>query len=218
MTKAERISYYKNPFIGIFTSATEKYAFVPFDAPKKLTISLEEILEVETIKCSVGMGSTLLGAYVRGNSNGILVPSDSTDSEIKEFKKLGLNVEVIDAPQNALGNIVAANDNAAIINENLKSYKKQISNCLNVEVFETPLIAGANMVVTNKGLLLNSDYESMLKKFEEIFKVRGNIGTANFGVPYVGICMIANSKGFLIGDKTSGYELGRIEDALGFLG
>ena len=218
MTKAEKISYFKNPFIGIFLSVTENYAVLPTDAQKNLLEACKEILRVEPIKASISIGSTLLGIYIRGNSNGIILPSDSTDEEISIFKKIGLNVLVVDSIHTAMGNLIAANDRAAVVNENLKEYRKEIEDCLNVEVFETKILPGPNMVITNRGLLLNSDFEADLKNFEEIFKVKGNIGTANFGTPFVGICIVANSKGFIVGEKTSGYEMGRIEDALGFLG
>ena len=39
-------------------------------------------------------------------------------------------------------------------------------------------------------------------------------GTANKGVTSVGACIIANSKGAIVGGDTTGPELLRIEDAL----
>lgn len=218
MTKAEKVSYFKNPFIGIYISATENFAFVPIDTHDKLLSVIENTLQVKAVKTNVSFGSTLLGIYVRGNSNGVLLPSDSTDTEIKTFKKLGINVAIIDNAYNAMGNLVAVNDHAALINEKLSKDKKEIEDCLGVEVIETELMAGANMVVTNRGLFLNSNHEYELKDFERIFKVRGDVGTANFGVPYVGICILANSKGFLAGSSTSGFEMSRVDEALGFLG
>ena len=40
------------------------------------------------------------------------------------------------------------------------------------------------------------------------------IGTINHGVPFIGSGLVANSKGALVGDLTTGIELGRIEEAL----
>jgi len=38
----------------------------------------------------------------------------------------------------------------------------------------------------------------------------------NFGIPLIGAALLANSKGFAVGAETTGPELGRIVDALGF--
>jgi len=45
-----------------------------------------------------------------------------------------------------------------------------------------------------------------------------DVGTVNFGSPLVGSGILANSRGYVAGDETTGPELGRIEDALGFMG
>ncbi len=45
-----------------------------------------------------------------------------------------------------------------------------------------------------------------------------DIGTVSFGSPLVGSAILATTKGLITGTKTSGPELGRIEDALGFIG
>ena len=74
---------------------------------------------------------------------------------------------------------------------------------------------GAAGVVTNRGLLCHphaSKHElDLLKKR---FEVNADIGTANYGVPLVGACMIANAKGAIVGTATTPIELGRIEEAL----
>jgi translation initiation factor 6 len=43
------------------------------------------------------------------------------------------------------------------------------------------------------------------------------IGTVNHGDPMIGTGLVANSKGAIIGRNTTGIEMGRIEEALGFL-
>jgi translation initiation factor 6 len=44
------------------------------------------------------------------------------------------------------------------------------------------------------------------------------VGTACAGLKFVGLCVVANSKGALAGSSTTGPELGRIESSLGFIG
>ena len=74
------------------------------------------------------------------------------------------------------------------------------------------------MTVTNKGFLLYRDSTPAEINFvEDIFKVQGDIGTVGRGITLVGACSIANSKGVIVGEKTTGPEMARLEEALGFL-
>jgi translation initiation factor 6 len=78
---------------------------------------------------------------------------------------------------------------------------------------------GALAVVTNNGMLAKTSVtDEELASLEGIFKVKGAVGTANMGVPFVGLCMLANKHGFVAGELTSGYELNRIDEAFGFIG
>ncbi|RLF51129.1 MAG: translation initiation factor IF-6, partial [Thermoplasmata archaeon] len=43
------------------------------------------------------------------------------------------------------------------------------------------------------------------------------VGTVNHGAPLIGSGIIANSHGAIIGSLTTGIEMNRIEEALGFL-
>jgi translation initiation factor 6 len=42
------------------------------------------------------------------------------------------------------------------------------------------------------------------------------IGTINHGVPLIGSGLVANTKGAIVGNLTTGIELGRIDEALKF--
>jgi len=59
-----------------------------------------------------------------------------------------------------------------------------------------------------------SDEKKML---ESVFGVDVHIGTVNHGVPLIGSGLIANSEGAIMGTLTTGIEMGRIEESLGFL-
>ena len=59
--------------------------------------------------------------------------------------------------------------------------------------------------------------QKIKKWLEDIFDVKVMIGTVNHGVPLIGSGLVANTKGAIIGDLTTGIEMGRIEEALDFL-
>jgi translation initiation factor 6 len=46
--------------------------------------------------------------------------------------------------------------------------------------------------------------------------VPADIGTINYGGPLVGSGLIANHEGYVVGERTTGPELGRIEATLGY--
>ncbi|MBA5942745.1 MAG: translation initiation factor IF-6, partial [Methanophagales archaeon] len=55
-----------------------------------------------------------------------------------------------------------------------------------------------------------------LEFLEEIFELPVGIGSVNCGMPVIGAALLANTKGYAAGDETTGAELGRIVDILGF--
>jgi len=47
--------------------------------------------------------------------------------------------------------------------------------------------------------------------------VPADIRTINYGGPLVGSGLVANENGYVVGNDTTGPELGRIDDALGYI-
>ncbi|HET6399052.1 MAG TPA: translation initiation factor IF-6, partial [Candidatus Thermoplasmatota archaeon] len=52
---------------------------------------------------------------------------------------------------------------------------------------------------------------------KKVLLAPARIGTVNHGHGLVGAGLAANQHGFAVGSRTTGIELGRIDDALGFL-
>jgi translation initiation factor 6 len=71
---------------------------------------------------------------------------------------------------------------------------------------------------TNNGVLVHpKTSEDELSELDELFNVTVEVGTINYGSPFVGASLLANTKGYVAGRDTTGIELGRIEEALGFI-
>jgi translation initiation factor 6 len=125
---------------------------------------------------------------------------------------------------NAAGNDILANDNGALVHPDLhNSSVKKISDILGVPVYKGTIASlgtvGMAAVVTNKGCLCHPKVTVEEKRqLEKVFDVDVMIGTVNHGFPMIGSGLVANTKGAIIGDMTTGIEMGRIEEALGFLG
>jgi len=217
------LSYEGVPEIGIFIRITEDYVFLPPNMKEETVEEIEKDLDVHAVKITVN-GLPLLGCLIAGNSNGIIVSPHITEDEFRRIEKeVHIPVERLKSRHSAAGNIILANDSEALVYRGLeKTAVEQIRRVLGVPVqrgcVDAVSLVGMAAVVTNKGILAHpKTSEKELVMLEELFLVRGDIGTVNMGSPMVGMGLAANSKGYIAGENTTPIEIGRIEDALGFL-
>ena len=217
-----RIDIVGNPNVGVFIQATDDYAIVPYNLIDEKVKLVEEILEVPAVKSSVS-GSSLIGSLSVANSKGIVVSPHVLDREVEQFKELGLEVAAIPGTYTAVGNIVAANDNGAIVSPFLSEDAiNTIESTLDVNVEATSMVGsdiiGSLISVTNRGFLISSTaVESEVDFSRKVFGVEGDVGTVGRGISLVGACSIANSNGAIVAKDSTGPEMARVEEALGFL-
>jgi translation initiation factor 6 len=207
--------------LGVFARCTEKLVLVPIETNEETVQALERSLHVDVMRTSAG-GSAVLGSLVCGNSQGFVVTHHAGEKEIKALREHG-KVSRLPARINAAGNIILANDSAALVHPGLSAKAREtVARTLGVKVAEGTIgglkTVGMTAVVTSKGLLVHPRItDAEIAICEELFELPVDIGTVNLGSPLVGSGLLANSKGYAAGDETTGPELGRIEDALGFL-
>ena len=217
-----RIDVVGNPNIGVFIQVTDDVAIVPYNLIDEKVNLVEETLEVPAVKSSVS-GSSLIGSLSVANSKGIVVSPHVLDREVEQFKELGLEVAAIPGNYTAVGNIVAANDNGAIVSPFLSEDAiNTIESTLDVDVEATSMVGsdiiGSLISVTNKGFLISSTaVESEVDFSRKVFGVEGDVGTVGRGISLVGACSIANSNGAIVAKDSTGPEMARVEEALGFL-
>jgi len=218
----KRLDILGNPNLGVFILATEDIAIVPFNLPDDKTNQIKEILEVNIIKTSLS-GSNLIGSLSIANSNGIVVSPHTFDKEIKLLEDNGLEVTKLHDKFSAVGNVVAVNDVGGIASPFINNEAiHDIEEALDIDI-KTNSIAGKEIVgslitVTNDGFLMDKNASSEELDFaSDVFGVEGNVGTVSRGMSFVGSCTIANSKGAIVPENSTGPEMIRIEEALGFL-
>ena len=208
-----------NPVIGLFATCTEDVALVPVGTRADICKNIEELLDVRGIQTLID-GSPIVGSLSRGNSNGFLIPKGLL---IRNPDEIGVPVETLPDNLTAVGNVILANDHAALVHPEMSDRAMEvISKTLGVEAYKGTIAGiktvGMAGVVTNKGLLVHPRATpNEIEKLEEIFDLPVDIGTINFGSQMVGSGLLANSKGYVAGIETTGHELGRVEDALGFI-
>jgi translation initiation factor 6 len=177
---------------------------------------------VKALELSIA-DSTIIGSLLTCNSSGAIVTAYASKETFQTIEQQGLRVFPIEDVINAAGNDILTNDYGALVHPDLKSTTvKKISDVLGVPVQKGTIASlgtvGMAAVVTNKGCLCHpKTSEEERKKLEEIFDVDVMIGTVNHGFSMIGSGLVANSKGAIIGNMTTGIEMGRIEEALGFL-
>lgn len=217
----KRLKIAGNSLLGVFARCTEKVVLVPQEVGEADRHTLEAGLKVQAVQMQIG-GASVLGSLIAANSNGFVVTHHAGDKDLEFLREHG-RARRLPARINAAGNVMLVNDSAALVHPGLSSKAcETIEKTLGVTV-EKGTIGGLKTVgmagsVTNKGLLVHPRITAEeIAVLERIFTLPIDVGTVNLGSPLVGSGLLANSKGYLAGFETSGPELGRIEDALGFL-
>jgi translation initiation factor 6 len=215
------ITFAGDPNIGVFARVLGDIAIIPPESPEEFRTAVREALHVKLVETTI-QGSTIIGSLVAGNSRGVVVSGLATGEEIDRLAE-HREVLLLNESMNAAGNVIMANDTFAAVHEDMPTdLAKAIGEFLEVEVIHLMLggvkTVGMAGVATNKGVIVHPRAtERQIAVLEEIAKVPVGTGSINMGSALVGTGLLVNEKGYLAGNATSGFELGRIEDIFGFL-
>ena len=210
-----------DPNIGVFARVVGDIAIIPPESPEDFRAAVAQALSVELVETTI-QGSAIIGSLVAGNSRGLVVSGLATDTEIDVLTEYR-EVLLLKDTMNAAGNVIMANDTFAAVHEEMPAgVAEAIGEFLGVEVITLNLggvrTVGMAGVATNKGVIVHPRATAQqIAKIEEVAKVPVGTGTINMGSALVGTGLLVNGTGYLAGNATSGFELGRIEDVFGFL-
>ncbi len=216
-----RADVFGSPNIGVYCHSNETTAILPPGLPKRKLDGFREYLGVQLCVTNIG-GCALAGVLVAANSNGILLPHIVQDHELRLIQEnLETKAQVARERWTALGNLVLANDNGAVIHPGApESLAKIVAETLNVDIVTSSIgglpYVGSLAVATNKGVLAHhsiTDRERAV--IEDALRVPVEAGTINGGVPFVRAGLLVNSRGAVVGNLTSGPELMAITRSLG---
>ncbi|WP_456365076.1 translation initiation factor IF-6 [Thermococcus sp.] len=224
----ERLDFENSPYLGVYGIATDRVVLIREGLGERKLSVIREVLKVPPVETSV-MKSRIIGIFAAGNSNAIVVPWYIWDTELEAIKRsleeLGIDMKVVPfrSRLTALGNLILSNDRAALVSVKFsREEADELEGILGVEV-ERGMIGdyhavGSVGVVTNRGGIVHPEAtDEEIEWLRDLFGVKIYVGTANMGVPFVGSCMLANSNGVVVGNPTTGPEMVKIEEALGFL-
>lgn len=213
-----RLEVNGNPYIGVFCAANDSRLILEPQVPKASVRRISEALGVPAIPTSVGR-SSVVGSLLAMNSNGILA---TPFIEADEIDAIGGPVYPLPHRLSAVGNNVLCNDRGAVVHPGYDDEALGfIREALHVPVVRGTVAGvrtvGAAGIATNKGVLCHPHAKpSETELIQDTLRVPVTITTANYGSALVGACMVANSRGAVVGSKTTPIELGRIEEGLGY--
>ncbi|HTP53794.1 MAG TPA: translation initiation factor IF-6 [Thermoplasmata archaeon] len=207
-----------SPYLGVFLRAGERAVIVPPSTPAPLERELTRVLGTNPIRTTV-CESEVVGALVAANSNGFVV-GDTLDPHERRALESVAPVSVVRDRRNALGNNVLVNDTGALVHpEFTDSALAALSHALGVPATRSTVAGlgtvGMAGIATNRGVVLHPKAtEKEAAVAEKALGVPVHRSSANFGVPVVGACVVANSRGLLVGRPTTPVEIVHLQEGL----
>ncbi len=221
-----KLDFHGDPNVGMHGLATDRFCLVGRCATEAQINEIESVLGVPVIQAGL-YGTDFVGLFAIATSEKVLISDVIYDSELKslaeKLKKIGVDVDVISTEHTALGNNILINGRSGIISKVFdKKAVEHIKKAFPNVKFEQYDISGLSIpgslgVVTQTGGIFSPNIsEANIKKIENLFGFEIGLGTVNLGNPFVSSGIIANSNGVIVGSSSSGYELSRIFESLGF--
>jgi len=216
-------NFNSNPNVGVYGYANDKYCLLGRSVPQHLIKEIKEALKVPVHRITI-CGTDLVGVFCNGNNNMLLVPEIAFEDELEVLDKLEIPYTIIKTKLTAFGNNLLCNDKGCLANPDYSAEtKKRIREALNVALKPGKIAdmtnVGSSAIMNDKGCVVHNEAtDAEIGFMEDLFGITCIQGSVNMGSPYLGAGVIANSKGFIVGDASGGPEVNNIDEGLGFLG
>ncbi|HKZ41031.1 MAG TPA: translation initiation factor IF-6 [Candidatus Hodarchaeales archaeon] len=220
----ELVSIQGGPNIGLWMIATDNYAFLPDGLTGSFYKIAERVLHVPLIEITTD--SRILGALVCANDNGVVVSHIISDSSLQNFREKfpNLRIERVEAGYFAMGNIMITNNRKTLVSPIIgKTEQKSIADALDTETLVTRVaesdLIGSLIRITERGGVISpiaQDEDEINDLSKILFSAPGKLetSTVNRGFQFPAGGIIANSKGALLGNLSTGIEIIKISEAL----
>ena len=215
-----KTKFHNNPNIGLYGFATDSYCLLPKNLSKQQVESIKEVLNVPVYQITI-YNTNLIGIFCTGNDDYLFIPDFVPEHELKDLEKIKeIKIIQLHTRFTALGNNIVIKDKTCLVNPNIeegiKDKLKELGfNIITMEIAENPTV-GSCTALNHKGCLLHRDATNA-RKVSAFLNLPTDIGTVNFGSPYVRSGLIVNCNGYIVGAETTGPETQRIDETLGFI-
>jgi len=217
-----RMQFENSNEVGVFARLTNAYCIVALSSSENFYSVFEGELSkhIPVVHASIG-GTRIIGRVTAGNRHGLLVPSITTDQELRHLRNSlpeSVKVQKVEERLSALGNCIACNDYVALVHADLdRETAEVIADTLNVEVFHAAVaqnvLVGSYAVLSNQGGLVQANVAMQeMEELSQLIQVPLTAGTVNRGSPVIGAGIVANDWSAFCGMDTTATEIGVIEN------
>lgn len=199
---ANRCQFENSNDVGVFAKLTNAYCLVSIGGSENFYSVFEAEVgpHIPVIHTSIG-GTRIVGRVTCGNKNGLLVPSSTTDVELKNIRNSvpeSVKIKRVEEKLSALGNCIVCNDYVALIHSDLdKETEEIVIDTLGVETFRTTIagnvLVGTYCVINNQGGLVHplTSVEE-LDELANLLQIPLCAGTVNRGSDVIGAGCVVN--------------------------
>ena len=205
--------------IGLYGYLTKEYLLLGKEVSEKYDEQIEKALKVKVKRITIA-GTSLIGVFLNGDKEKIVVPDIIFEHEEQILKDLKIDYEKIETVNTCLGNNIVVGEDYFIVNNDFKEKEiKQLEKSLGkkgvVKEYANVTAIGSLFVLNkNRGLVSNELNEKELKEVEKILGKELTPGSMNMGSPYVKAGLLVNENGMIAGRDSGGPEISNAEQAL----
>jgi len=221
---ALRAQFESSSEVGVFSRLTNSYCLVTLGSSENFYSVFEDELakHIPVVHTTIG-GTRIVGRTTVGNRHGLMVPSITTDLELRQLRNNlpdSVQVQKVEERMSALGNCIVCNDYVALVHPDLdRETEEAIADVLKVDVFRATVadnvLVGSYAVLTNQGGLMHPKTTPQeLEELSQLMQLPLTAGTVNRGSAVLGSGMVANDWVSVCGMDTTATEMGVIENVL----
>ena len=202
--KADHISI---PSIGIVMHMFEDFLIASESEKNNI-----EKMDIDIKKYYVEL--PIITPYFIEYDNKIII-SSSAPEKLKEVLKKHFDIIEIDFTENLIGNIFLIGKNGIIYSHGKEKDVKKISEKLSLPAYKikTKYLFGSISKLYNNKLLISQELsDKIIEKVREITGYIVDIGSINFGSPYLRYGIEINKEYLIIGKYSTGHEIVKVEE------
>jgi translation initiation factor 6 len=156
----------------------------------------------------------IITPYFIEYDNKIIISSNAPE-KLKEVLKKHFDIIEIDFMENLIGNIFLIGKNGIIYSHGKEKDVKKISEKLSLPAYKikTKYLFGSISKLYNNKLLISQELsDKVIEKVREITGYIVDIGSINFGSPYLRYGIEINKEYLIIGKYSTGHEIVKVEE------
>ncbi|MGC9133053.1 MAG: hypothetical protein ACP5GJ_01440 [Nanopusillaceae archaeon] len=160
------------------------------------------------------INSTIISPYFIEYEGKIFISKNSPE-ELKNILKEKFDIVEVDTIENLIGNIYLIGKNGIIYSRGKEKDVELLSKKLSLPAYKIKakyLIGSISKVYKNKLMISQELNDKIIKKIEEITGYKIDVGSINFGSPYLRYGIEINKDYIIIGKYSTGHEIVKIEE------